>query len=833
MFHDFFHVLRCWRHLKNKNIVMITGWFQEGNLLDNTVEVSLDHRVLEHETKIFDDIHSKMLLATFGSHSREEYLLSVQLPEDFASYKKLNITTVSSDGRKRKLSRAFDVSDLVEEETSVESWVDSVDFTNAEHPVILGWALSVEPLEVLLLDEQGNAAPHKLEWYLRDDVHTSYREEGTENKCGFKITLESVPSQIQLILQTANLKSEYPLDIAALKKDWEYQRTSYRRTILKIKELSSRQYSKQIVDYIRLNGWKRFFRRAAAHLMGRGGGSTANYAAWRLEHLPTQNMLAQQAKTTFPLMPKFSIVIPLYKTPKNFLLDVVDSVKKQTYSNWELCLSDGSGPDSPLKELLRELASQDQRIRVFENEKQLRISENTNVAIENATGDFIVFGDHDDLFTPDALYECVKAYNDFSDIDMIYTDEDKVDGSGSNYFMPHFKPDFNLDLLRTTNYICHMCVVKRELQQQVGLLRSEYDGAQDYDFVLRCSEKAKHIYHIPKVLYHWRAHMDSTAENPESKLYAFEAGKRAVQAHYDRLSIPASVEHSDYLGWYRTNYHWKEQPLVSIIIPNKDHIDDLDTCVQSILKKSTYRNFEFIIVENNSTQPETFEYYKQLEAKEPSVKVVYYKGDFNYSKINNFGVTFAKGDYFLLLNNDTEIINEDCLEQLLGYCMRPDVGIVGARLCYNDDTIQHAGVIIGLGGVAGHAFVGSPKDGPGYFARIISAQDLSAVTAACMMVKKSVYQLVNGLDEEFKVAFNDVDFCLRVRRAGYLVVYNPYAELYHFESKSRGSDQTPEKQARFQSEVNLFAQRWPEILENGDPYYNENLSLVLPDCSLR
>lgn len=833
MFNDFFHVLRCWRHLKNKNIVMITGWFQEGNLLKNKVELSLDNRVLEYETRIFDDIHAKRLLSALGSNSREEYLLSAQLPDDFTSYQKLNITTVSSDGSKRKLSRSFDISDLVEEEFLVESWMDSVDFTDQEHPVILGWALSLTQVEVLLSDEQGNAVPHKLEWYLRDDVVTSYRGEDVEGKCGFKITLDAYTPQIKLILKTNISKSEYSLNIADLKKSWDIRHNPYHRTISKIKEISSRQYPKQIVDYIRMNGWKRFLRRTTAHLLGRGGSTSANYQVWRLQHLPTQNQLDLQRKATFSLMPKFSIVIPLYKTPKNFLLDVIHSVQRQTYSNWELCLSDGSGLDSPLKEILQELSSQDKRIRVFENEKPLQISENTNVAIQNATGDFIVFGDHDDLFTEDALFECVKAYNQFPDIDMIYSDEDKVDGSGTKFFMPHFKPDFNLDLLRTTNYICHMCVVKRDLQQGVGMLRSEFDGAQDYDFVLRCSEKAKHIYHIPKVLYHWRAHIDSTAENPESKLYAFEAGKRAVQAHYDRLNIPATVDHSDYLGWYRTTYHWKEKPLISIIIPNKDHVDDLDACVQSILQKSSYRNFEFIIVENNSTDPRTFSYYKKLEAKESTVKVVNYNGEFNYSKINNFGVTFAKGDYYLLLNNDTKIINSDCLEQLLGYCMRPDVGIVGARLCYDDNTIQHAGVIIGMGGIAGHIFVGSPKDGPGYFARIMSAQDYSAVTAACMMVKKSVYCEVGGLNEQFKVAFNDIDFCLRVRQKGYLVVYNPYAELYHFESKSRGSDQTPEKQARFQSEIDLFAKCWSDILEDGDPYYNENLSLVASDCSLR
>ena len=344
--------------------------------------------------------------------------------------------------------------------------------------------------------------------------------------------------------------------------------------------------------------------------------------------------------------------------------------------------------------------------------------------------------------------------------------------------------------------------------------------------------KDEEICHIPKILYHWRCHEDSTAENPESKLYAFEAGRKAVQEHYDRIGIPAEVEHGQFYGMYKTKFLWEGQPLISIVIPNKDHVDDLKKCMDSIEEKSTYRNFEFVIVENNSTEQETFEYYKEIEEKE-NVTVLYYEGEFNFSRINNYGVKNAKGEYILLLNNDTEIINPDCLKEMLGYCMRNDVGIVGARLYYEDDTIQHAGVILGFGGMAGHAFIGSSRFDNGYFSRIICAQDLSAVTAACMMVKKEIFEAVGGLTEEYRVAFNDIDFCMKVRALGKLIVYNPAVELYHYESKSRGLEDTPEKVERFNSEVARFIESWSKELEAGDPYYNPNLTLDKADFSLK
>ena len=558
------------------------------------------------------------------------------------------------------------------------------------------------------------------------------------------------------------------------------------------------------------------------------------YMTWYKRNRPTDETLKQQRKRVFAYQPKISIVIPLYKTPERYLQELVQSVKEQTYSNWELCLSDGSGQNSPLLSVLERYEAEDERIKVVYNEQPLHISDNTNEALKIASGDYIAFADHDDMLAPNALYECVTILNDDTATDIIYTDEDKVDMQGKIHFLPHFKSDFSIDKLRSGNYICHFFVVKKEVFQKVGFLNHEYDGAQDFDFTLRCVETTTNIKHIPKILYHWRAHKDSTAENPESKNYAYEAGVKAVQAHYERQGINAIVEQSQHKGIYRTRYVLQSNPLISIVIANKDHVDDLKKCISSIEEKSNYKNYEIIIVENNSEQHETFEYYKDLEAQYPKARVVFWNAEgFNYAAINNFGVKHAKGNYILFLNNDTELVAEDSIQEMLGYCMRDDVGVVGARLYYEDKSIQHAGSVIGLGGIAGHAFAGSLYENPGYCGRIHMAQNYSAVTAACMMVKKNVFEKVQGFDEQYAVAFNDVDLCLKIRQMGYFIVYTPYDVFNHYESKSRGYEDTKEKQDRFKAEETLFKNVWGNVFLNGDPYYNPNLSLDKTDFSLK
>ena len=370
--------------------------------------------------------------------------------------------------------------------------------------------------------------------------------------------------------------------------------------------------------------------------------------------------------------------------------------------------------------------------------------------------------------------------------------------------------------------------------EKAGGFRSEYDGAQDYDLILRCTEAAKGVWHIPRVLYHWRCHQGSTASNPQSKLYAFEAGARAIMDHYARAGIGAEkVEKGVDYGIYHTTFRIDGEPLVSVIIPSKDHSADLDLCVRSVLTKCTYKNLEIVVVENNSTDPETFAYYERIRREFPQVSVVRWEREFNYSAINNFGVRHSHGEYLLFMNNDIEPIAAGFIEEMLGFAQRDDVGAVGARLLYQDGTIQHAGVVVGFGGIAGHTFIGLHEAENSYFHRAMCAQDYSAVTAACMMSRRSVFDAAGGFSEDLAVAFNDIDYCMKVRSLGKLVVYAPYAKLYHYESKSRGLEDTPEKVARFNREVARFAKKWPEILRDGDPYYNPNLTLRKSNFALR
>ena len=600
----------------------------------------------------------------------------------------------------------------------------------------------------------------------------------------------------------------------------------------KIKDLMNMETVHVAVDFWKENGLRALFVKSLHKIQGLD--NDYDYGEWYALTKPAEEELKRQREEVWENGPKFSVVIPLYKTPERYLREMLDSVLAQTYGNWELCLADGSPKGSDLSRVVKKYTERDSRIHYKILGKNEGISGNTNAAMAMASGDYIILADHDDAMTEDALYECAKAVRDHPECDVIYSDEDKMDMDGGALFDPHFKPDFNQDLLTSVNYICHQFVVKRELADRVGGLRKEFDGAQDYDFIFRSTEAAGGVHHIPKVLYHWRCHQDSTASNPQSKLYAFEAGSRAIMEHYRRVGIEAEkVEKGVDYGIYHTVFKIKDNPKVSVIIPNKDHHQDLDVCMRAILTRGTYRNLEFVVVENNSTKKETFEYYEKIQKEFPQVHVVTWEREFNFSAINNFGVEHAEGEYLLFLNNDTELIAENFIEEMLGFCQREDVGIVGAKLLYQDDTIQHAGVVVGFGGIAGHTFIGLHRAENSYFHRAMCAQDYSAVTAACMMSKKSVFRQAGGFSEELAVAFNDIDYCMKVRSLGKLVVYAPYALLYHYESKSRGLEDTPEKVARFNREVAKFAKKWPDILRDGDPYYNPNLTLRKSNFALR
>lgn len=556
------------------------------------------------------------------------------------------------------------------------------------------------------------------------------------------------------------------------------------------------------------------------------GNEYADYDMWFRVMRASSAELAEQRSAKLSYRPKFSIVVPLYHTPAKYLRDMIRSVLLQTYPNWELCLVNASAEDEKLQAQLKGWVRRDSRIRLIPLETNLGIAGNTNAGIREAKGDFIAFLDHDDFLEPDALFCYVSALNQDSSLNVFYSDEDKTDQYAAHFFYPHFKSDFNFDLLHANNYMCHFLAVRKSLVDFLGGLREEFDGAQDYDFVLRLTEQTRRIYHCPRILYHWRCTDQSTAASQGNKAYAVKAGTDAINAHYQRMGWNARAQAGAVDGWYRTRYTLKEEPLVSILIPNKDHIEDLDLCLNSFWQKADYSNFEFIIIENNSVKPETFAYYEKLQQEHSDVKVVYWESGFNYSAINNFGMRFAKGAYIMLLNNDIELISPDIFQSMLGFCMRPEVGIVGAKLLYNDHTVQHAGVLVGAGGLADHVFKGIHEDDPGYMGRAISPQDVSAVTAACLLVKKSVYEEVGGLEEEFQVAFNDVDFCLKVRKAGYLVVYDADVKLFHYESKSRGIEDTTERFVRFGNEMTLLNAKWDILSSFVDPYYNPNLSYL-------
>ena len=520
---------------------------------------------------------------------------------------------------------------------------------------------------------------------------------------------------------------------------------------------------------------------------------------------------------------KFSILVPLYNTPKKFLREMINSVLNQTYSDWQLCLADGSDDDHLyVGEYVRSLG--DARICYKKLDENKGISDNTNECIKMAIGDYIALFDHDDLLHPSALFEMAKAIEE-KNADFVYTDEVTFVGKTSDITIYNYKPDYSPDTLRSYNYICHFTAFSKELLDKVGGFNREYDGSQDYDLILRLTEKAQNIIHIPKPLYFWRSHKASVASDVSAKPYVVDSAKRALSAHLERLGLVGTVGDAVVPTTYKIQYDIIGEPLISIIIPNKDHTDDLEKCLNSVYTKSTYKNFEVIVVENNSTETETFEYYENAKNKYNNFRVITWESGFNYSAINNFAVKQAKGEYVLLLNNDIEVITPDWIEQMLMFAQRYDVGAVGSKLYYDDDTIQHAGVIVGLGGVAGHSHKYFNRENPGYMARAVIAQNLSACTAACLLVKKSVYDQVGGLDEEYAVAFNDVDFCMSIRKAGYLIVFTPFSEFYHYESKSRGDENTPEKRARFNSEVFRFQDKWGAELKKGDPYYNPNLTL--------
>ena len=564
------------------------------------------------------------------------------------------------------------------------------------------------------------------------------------------------------------------------------------------------------------------------------GGQGGSYSDWvrrydTLDKSDLEQLRQRAARLVDP--PLISLVLPVYRTPEAWLRRCLDSVLQQAYPHWELCIADDASPGPEVGAILREYAARDSRIKVAMRTVNGHISAASNSALELATGQFIGLLDHDDELRPHALLEMAEAIAADRDLALLYSDEDKIDADGRR-FQPYFKPDWNPDLLLSQNYICHFTVLRTELVRAAGGFRVGFEGSQDHDLILRCAERlpARRIRHVPKILYHWRAIPGSTAMQRDSKDYAAVAGMRAVTDHLQRQQCPASVEELPH-GHYRVRWAIPTPaPKVSIIIPTRDRAGLLRKCVESVLARTDYPDFELVIVDNQSVEAETLAYFDQLRGR-GRVSILRHDAPFNYSAINNRAVAQCDGALLCLLNNDIEVISGGWLTEMAGHALRPEVGAVGAMLYYPDRSIQHAGVILGIQGVANHAYIGRPAGYPGHGARALVAQDLSAVTGACLVVRRELYERVGGLDEALSVAFNDVDFCLRLRQAGYRNVWTPFAELCHHESASRGSDDTPEKNRRFAGEVALMQQRWGDELQR-DPAYNPNLTLQETDFGL-
>ena len=562
----------------------------------------------------------------------------------------------------------------------------------------------------------------------------------------------------------------------------------------------------------------------------------AAYRRWFEQHRAKPGDLACQRVTSaaFAYRPLVSIVVPCYKTDRVYLGELLDSVLAQSYDNWELLLMDASPEWDAVAKLA--VAAHDERVRRIELPGNGGIVVNTNAGIQQAAGDYIAFLDHDDILEPDALFHYVAALNKADEGErpqVLFCDEDMFQKTGE-WGQPVFKTKLNVDLLYSHNCVTHFLMVEKALIDSIGMSPEDVAGAQDYDLTLRCLAAGARFEHIAHVLYHWRVHPGSTANgSADSKPYAIEAGRLALQRHFNALGICGTVEETETPFVYRMRYMLPESaPLVSIVIPTKDHIETLDACVMSIARKATYDNYEIVLVENNSEVPETFAYYETLPERVAAAsegkgiaRVVYWPGEFNYSQIINFGVEHAKGDYLLLLNNDTEVISPDFIEEMMGYLQRPDAGVVGAKLYFADHLVQHAGILVGVRGALAHANQDFSAKREGYLARAVRPGNFSAVTGACQMVRRDVFEQVGGYNEEFAVGFNDADFCLRVWEAGFRTIFTPYAELYHYEFTSRGREEAnEEKLRRWKREQALFMQRWPEFFLTGDPWLGANLS---------
>lgn len=797
--------------------IRINGWAFDTSGKDVQYRILLNGQTVEGKIKKINrkDVADKYVKSI--SSPKVGFQIKVYI-EDVQDIDRFSIILIS--GHREKHVVDMGQKDILQmTDTSTISYkIDNI-FIADKRVTISGWATSVygnDALKMCVEDSTGERINSRCFKENRSDLVEGGYVSEEDRTCGFKLEfMQKENGKYRLIILDGHKVKYLSFNTEEI----------LRKQQVRVKALFLKKVAKhlnpavirEVYGYVKKNGISDL----REYLVTRVNVPGKPYMEWFKEHMPTEEELQKQREANFEYCPKFSIVVPVYRTPIEYLKEMVDSVRNQSYGNWELCIADGSEGDKQVQAELEKYCRMDSRIRYRILEKNRGISGNTNAALELATGEYVGLFDHDDILAPNALYEVASALQE-DNYDILYTDEDKISGKKKIHMDPNFKPDFSIDLFRSHNYITHFFVVRKQILDKIGGFKQEYDGAQDYDLMFRCIENAEKIHHIPMILYHWRVHMNSVAGDPSSKMYAYEAGRKAIEDHLKRSGVDAVVEHAGLWGMYHVKYAIHGQPLVSIVIPNKDHIEILDRCVRSIMEKSTYKNFEIIIVENNSEDAETFVYYEKLEKEYDKVRVIRWEGEFNYAAINNYGVRFVKGEYLLFLNNDTELIAPESIQEMLGCCMREEVGAVGAKLLYDDNTVQHAGVVIGFGDYAGHVNTGIERDAPGYMVRARINCNYSAVTAACMMTKKTLFDQVEGFDEQFVVACNDVDYCLKLRELDKLIVFNAFSEWFHYESKSRGYEDTEEKIERFEEEKRKFQVKWDKVLKEGDPFYNKN-----------
>lgn len=829
----------CYVNDDNRAYLQIVGWAFLKSGKNKNLQVYINNKQTEMYMKYIDRADVQKMYKDYNINLNSGFVIDVEF--EVENQNECNIAIGFESGQilfeaNLKEYMEFEVEPEIKyyiEQTIYNNEIISIDGYGFAASVIDMQKIDSVPVELSVINEDGQQETIVLKRKYRADVNENFGLEKSKKEFGFEVKWKNTQKNkgiYTVVLKGGKTSEKFIVECNKLVDQAREENRKYENFFDMLKNRDEELF---IDDwhYLVNFGWKKYCDRIKKRFQD----TEEVYNVWRKKYIPNARKLKKQRAEKLDYEPCISIIVPTYKTPEKFLKEMIDSVRNQSYENWELCIGDGSVTEDTVKNVVESYQKKDKRIKMLCLSENLGIAGNTNAALSIATGDYIALLDHDDILAPDALYEVVKWMNEHykDETDVIYTDEDKVSFDLKDYFEPHFKSDYNLDLIRSNNYICHLFVARKSIVDQVGGFRKEYDGSQDYDFILRCIEQSKHVEHVPKVLYHWRCHPGSTAANQESKMYCYEAGKRAIEDHLKRMGEDdCQVVMTEHLGFYHVIYPIREQKKVSIIIPNKDQKEILERCIESVIQKTDYKNYEIIIVENNSTTNEIFEYYKTIEQRE-NIRVVIWKDKFNYSAINNFGVRYANGEYLLFLNNDIEVIRENWLSEMLANVQRKEVGIVGAKLLYPDNMVQHAGVIIGMGGIAGHPLSRHPADDCGYFARGIIQQNLNAVTAACMLTKKEVYEKVNGFEEKLAVAFNDIDLCLKVRKAGYLIVYDPEALLYHHESISRGKEDTLEKRNRFEGEVDYMAKKWKDVLEKGDEYYNPNLSLLSGNFELK